>query len=148
MDKKPKIKIPKQKTDQQILHKAACHALTTIIYETYDQNTRGQNTPAYVEQALVYLQKHLQEEISLSSIADKLGVTQAHLSREFKKAIGISPLKYHHKLRIELAGDFLKESNAPLAVIATRLGFSNEFHFSKLFKRITGQSPGAYRRHI
>jgi transcriptional regulator GlxA family with amidase domain len=66
--------------------------------------------------------------------------------RRFKKATGDTPLEYLQHLRIETARRFLETTAEPVEAITPLAGYSDASSFRKLFKRVTGLSPGAYRK--
>lgn len=76
-----------------------------------------------------------------------LGYSYAHLCRVFKREYGIAPLRYVNALRIERAKLLLRDTELTVSEVAERTGFDNLSYFSRLFSRIAGISPSAYRRH-
>lgn len=79
------------------------------------------------------------------TLAQHHGLTYEQFRKKFSAAMGIAPAQYRLARRVDQAAIRLRSDNAPLKEIATALGFCDEFHFSKLFKRRTGLSPTAYR---
>ncbi|MGG1880049.1 MULTISPECIES: AraC family transcriptional regulator [Paenibacillus] len=92
-----------------------------------------------------FIDKNYTRSITLKEIADTLYVSQHYLSHLFKKELGDSPVNYLIKRRIEEAKRLLRDSDAPIHEIAFRVGYGNDKYFSMLFKKVTGQSPSAYR---
>jgi AraC family transcriptional regulator len=85
---------------------------------------------------------------SLAELAEAVGVHPATLARGFRKAYGCSVGAYLRRLRVARAARQLADSNAPLAEIALAAGFSDQSHFSNVFRRETGLSPSAFRRAV
>ena len=85
---------------------------------------------------------------SLTDLATAVGVHPATLARGFRKAYGCSVGAYLRRLRVARAARRLAESDAPLAEIALSAGFSDQSHFSNVFRRETGLSPSAFRRAV
>ena len=83
---------------------------------------------------------------SLAELAAAVGVHPATLARGFRRAYGCSVGAYLRRLRVARAARRLAESDAPLAEIALSAGFSDQSHFSNVFRRETGLSPSAFRR--
>jgi AraC family transcriptional regulator len=83
---------------------------------------------------------------SLREVADAVGVHPATLARGFRKVYGCSVGAYLRRLRVARAARQLADSDAPLAEIALSAGFSDQSHFSNVFRRETGLSPSAFRR--
>ena len=74
------------------------------------------------------------------------GITETHFRRLFKKACGISPVRFINKIRVERAEGLLISSNLTLAQIAEIVGYSDVYYFCKQFKKTTGVAPGAFKR--
>lgn len=66
----------------------------------------------------------------------------------FREYTGISPIKYMHKIRIEKAQSLLLTTNMPVKAIAYEMGYNDEYHFSRLFKKHTGLSPKNFRNFV
>ena len=77
--------------------------------------------------------------------AARFGLSAEQFRKKFRAGVGVPPAQFRLGQRLEQAAARLRADGAPLRTIATELGFSDEFHFSKLFKRRTGLSPSAYR---
>ncbi|MGW6378520.1 AraC family transcriptional regulator [Rhodococcus sp. NPDC055112] len=83
---------------------------------------------------------------SVESLADRAGLSRAAFSRRFTALVGEPPMAYLTRWRMTTAARLLRESDAPLSVVAGRAGYGSEFAFAKAFKREYGLAPGAYRR--
>jgi YesN/AraC family two-component response regulator len=84
---------------------------------------------------------------SLSDISRELDLNPTYLSREFPKYFeNMSYGEYIRKLRVEKAKDLLVNTNYKLTQIAYLSGFSDQSHFTKIFKEIMGESPSNYRK--
>jgi len=76
---------------------------------------------------------------------------ESHTSRSvfagrFSDTIGVPPLRYVAELRMRLANQLLIQERMSIETVAQRLGYTSQAAFSRAFKRITGQSPGASRQ--
>ena len=100
---------------------------------------------AIVEQATDYIKKHLPEDLNLSMTAEFVGVSNAYLSTLFTQNLGCSFVDYLNRTRIEYACGYMHDSRMKIYEIAFRVGFRDEKYFSKVFKKVTGQSPTEYR---
>lgn len=107
---------------------------------------KPERTAASIRTALALIHDRFRESISLSAIADEVGVSPMHLSRQFRSMTGMTVGSYIRKLRIETACQRLMNSPISLAELAAELGFVDQSHLSHTFKRITGISPAAFRR--
>lgn len=98
--------------------------------------------PKYkLRQAIDYIQAHLADDISLSAIAQSVGMSQYHFSRLFKQATGFSPYQYVVKCRVERGKELLLQKKFTIAEVALEVGFSNQGHFTQNFKRLIGVTP-------
>lgn len=98
-----------------------------------------------VDQAIEYIKKHLPEDINLSMAAEHVGVSNAYLSTLFTQNVGCSFVDYLSRTRIRYACDYMHDSKMKVYEIAFKVGFKDEKYFSKVFKKVTGQSPTEYR---
>lgn len=85
--------------------------------------------------------------IGLSTIANRLGVSQPYLSRAFKQAYGMNISYYLNKTRIDHAKELMLQGNGNLNTIALRVGFLSDMNLIRVFKKIENETPGAYRRN-
>jgi AraC-like DNA-binding protein len=74
------------------------------------------------------------------------GLAPETLSRRFRKAFGVTPAAYRAELRAHRAFELIREGNVPLAAIAADCGFADQPHLTRAIKRLTGHSPGSWRR--
>ncbi|MCD8301181.1 MAG: helix-turn-helix domain-containing protein [Clostridiales bacterium] len=98
-----------------------------------------------VQKALNCIFTDLSADLSLSSLAAILNVNASYLSTLFKKEIGSSLTEYVNRSRIRHAQHLLLETNLPIKIIAQQCGIKDVYYFGRLFKKITGTSPKAYR---
>ncbi len=99
-----------------------------------------------VRLAMVFLHKNYSEPISRRDIAKHIGITEDHLTFCFRQELGITPILYLQRYRINQAKRLLKESNLSITKIAFNVGFSDSGYFSRIFRRETGMSPEKFRQ--
>lgn len=99
-----------------------------------------------VSRAIEYLSRRIEENPSVSEIADSCGVSEVYLRKKFKENMGISPSEYRNKLRLEKASAYLKYGDISVQEISDTLGYSTVSHFIKEFKARFGASPLQYRK--
>lgn len=92
-----------------------------------------------------YVSKNLNENISLSVIAKQLNVSKTYLSNQFRKEVGIPLSDYILKEKISEAKRMLLYTQFPILEIYMALGFCDQSHFTKVFKRVTGLTPKQFR---
>ena len=88
-----------------------------------------------------HLASNLSRTVTLEELESVSGLSRFHLSRRFKRQVGWSPMQYHMRLRVDEAIKRLKRGETSVKV-AKGLGFSDDAHFSRVFKRLTGKTPG------
>lgn len=103
--------------------------------------------PRAVQRALDYIHANLATNLRLEDIADAAKMSVYHFSRTFRKAVGTGPHRYLVQARVERVKALLLSGNGSLAVIAGETGFSDQSHMSKVFRKLTGMSPKAFRAH-
>ncbi len=110
---------------QQHMHAAYSSAITNTIETIY---------------------RSRREELSLSALADRVHLTPKYLSALFHKEVGETITSFIHKVVIEESKNLLTYSDYTLGEISTYLNFSSQSYFTIVFKKITGTTPGNYRR--
>jgi two-component system response regulator YesN len=106
--------------------------------------TAGWLSPV-VAKAKSILENHFDEDIHLSNISEMVGVSESYLSKQFVKETGVNFISYLTNLRIEKAKEGL-ENGLKIYDVAEKVGYVNPEHFSRIFKKVTGLSPVAYRK--
>jgi AraC family transcriptional regulator len=109
---------------------------------------RGSVPPAWLRRASELLREDMKEPKSLTEIAALVGVHPAHLSKEFRRWFHCTPGEYLRELRIESAKEKLQCSEFTLADISLETGFSDQAHFSNVFRKQTGFTPSSFRRNF
>lgn len=99
----------------------------------------------FIRKVQQYIENNFSSQISLSDIADTVGLNSSYLSRIFKKETGESVTEYLTNCRIEKAKELLKDNNLRLRDISESIGFNDVSYFSNTFKKIVGVSPTEYR---
>ena len=100
----------------------------------------------YVCNALEYIEKNFSNnDFSITGIAEKLSVSEGHLSRLFKSETGISINNYLTRYRIRKAMDYLKDVSAKVYEVADKVGYQDIAYFSNTFKKLVGKSPSDYQ---
>jgi AraC family transcriptional regulator len=101
--------------------------------------------PRWLGLAEEFLRAHFSEHLNLVMVSEVVGVHPVHLAREFRKHYACTAGDYIRRLRVEYACREIGRSSASLAEIASAAGFSDQSHFSKVFRRHTGMTPAEYR---
>jgi len=125
----------------------------SLLLEVYKkflkQKTGKKKTPDWVKELKEIIQDQIDTNLSLTDISKSLDIHPSYLSREFSKHFdNLSFGEYIRKLRIEKAIELMKVSSYSLTEIAYLTGFSDQSHFTRIFKKYTSQNPSGYRKKI
>ena len=93
-----------------------------------------------------YIETHLADKITAVDLADLINVSTGQLFRAFKVSVGATPFQYLAGRRVELACSMMRTTREPLSRIAVACGLCDQAHLCKVFRRVTGMSPSAWRR--
>jgi transcriptional regulator GlxA family with amidase domain len=100
----------------------------------------------YLEQAIQYMNVHMSGSISLTELANHVGVSKQHLIFLFNSETGVTPIEYFLRLKIQRAGHLLDLTEMSIKEVSSTVGISDPYYFSRLFKKISGFSPSSYRK--
>ncbi|WP_088347114.1 MULTISPECIES: AraC family transcriptional regulator [Rhodomicrobium] len=95
-----------------------------------------------------HIEAHLAEQIPVGTLAQIARLSLCHFCRAFKQSFGISPHRYHSRLRIERAKWLLAKSDSSVTEIGFKLGFSETSSFTTAFRKATGITPTSYQRSL
>jgi len=117
-----------------------------LYYTRQVQRVRlGNYATDLVRNVANYVQHHLSEAITTDQVAGALFLSRQHLSRRFTREAGIPLAAFIRNEKAEEGKRLLRYTDRSVSSIAAYLGFSSQGHFSKVFKEITGMTPGEYR---
>lgn len=115
----------------------------------YEINTfnrhHGDNDIFKVQQ---WIDNYYHKKFTISQIAEKFNFSERNLLRRFKKATGDSPSEYIQTVRLTKARQLLESSTLTIDEISWEIGYDDSSTFRRLFKKLTGLSPGAYRKRF
>lgn len=100
----------------------------------------------WLTRARALIEERLAMSFSLSDLAASLGLTPPHIARAFRRAHGVSVGEYIRRRRVAAASRILRTTDMPLVEVAGRTGFTDQSHFTNVFRRLIGMTPAAYRR--
>ena len=98
----------------------------------------------HIVMCINYIYDHLHEKITVADVADYIGISEAHLSRLFKKETGMTFNEYVMRKKTETARNMIDYSGYSLSQIANILAFGSQSYFVKVFKKYEGITPGKY----
>src|SRR5688572_27066074 len=119
------------------------------VFEKYLKQKSSKKPPEWVKEIRNLIQDQIDTTVTLKELSKELDINPAYLSREFSRHFdNLSFGDYIRKERIEKAIEYLKTSSYNLTKIAYLTGFSDQSHFTRIFKKHTGKSPSVYRKQI
>jgi AraC-like DNA-binding protein len=104
--------------------------------------------PSAIARACQVLETDLHEDVDLAAVAAEVGLTYETFRKQFRQSVGVAPARYRLIRRIDAACSMLQHTDLTAKAIAARVGFGDEFHFSRSFKQVTGVPPSEFRRHL
>lgn len=131
-------------------HWDCASALFTAVIHLWHTACCGcdrQEQSLFLDQALDYMKRHI-KDLTVRELADQMHVNERTLRNLFYRYIGSSPIRVYNRLRMENAASQLAATHKPVGIIAEELGFSSQFHFSKVFRQHYGLSPREYRKAL
>ena len=113
--------------------------------EDADASTSSHNSElARLHHVLIYINHHLSEPIYVKELASYINLSEKYFITFFKKAMGVSPITYITQVKMKKALEYLHEQNYSVKEVATLVGYSDIYTFSKAFKKVYGISPSKF----
>lgn len=109
-------------------------------------NEFTQKSSGYVNKIITFTNKFYSQDISISKIAERVGVHPTYANRVFKQFTGKSILEYVTGLRIKKAKKLLMTTNYPIIDVAVETGYNNRQQFHNIFKKKVGMTPNEFRK--
>ena len=100
-----------------------------------------------VDEAIIYIKRNIYSEVFVSDVADELGVSVQYLSSIFKKITGKNIKYFIQNEKIKEAEFLLVNTDLSIHKISVDLGYSNQSHFTKVFKELSGMTPSSFRKN-
>jgi len=110
--------------------------------------TKLVNQEKYVKRVIEFISKNYSGKISISEIAQNIGLDRSYLYVIFKKIMKVSPQEFLINYRIERAVNLLQNSDLSIGDIARSVGYEDPLRFSKIFKKVKGMSPNQFRHNL
>ena len=107
---------------------------------------RTQKLSREIESACSYIERHLEGELSLASLAAYAGYTEYYFSKKFKREVGITLAEYIREKRLKKAAMLLRSTELDVQQIAMRMQFCSQSYFTDSFRKQFGVSPSKYRK--
>jgi AraC-like DNA-binding protein len=121
---------------------------TMTIYRRASSNESIPDWYGNMKKAVAYIDAHYAENISIADIARESGYSESQFRRIFGRVISKSPNNYITTIRLNAARKLLTTTKKSVTEIAAEVGFFDQSHFTRAFKRERGITPGQYRRQF
>jgi AraC family transcriptional regulator len=115
---------------------------------TDNMSTRGKLAKWQVKRVESFVAANLDQTISVAQLARIANLSRSHFSRSFRQNFGQTPHLYISSRRIEFAKELMLATPASLGRIASECGLCDQPHFNRMFKRIVGMTPSAWRQSL
>lgn len=119
--------------------------LYSLIRETANREPAGSTASIALMPAMLYIDLHYQEAISIQILADECGLSASRFSHLFREVTGMTAVQYINDLRISKAAVLLSSTDYDVSEIAARTGFRDCAYFSRMFRRSCGCCPSDFR---
>ncbi len=144
------VNILLNETEKDIYYESYVSAVLTELLVVLFRNQKkndGNYAGVKFEKIIDYVKKNCREEIMLSNVAEKFYLSEAHLSRVFKKNTGFTFTQYINYQRVIFSQGLLTKSDKSIGEIAFESGFENLTHYGRVFKQLVGCTPSEYRKN-
>lgn len=122
--------------------------LSMILAEIYcrkkEDTVKEQNS--HITDVIKYMYSHLNENLTLEQIVQEFDFSKSYLNMIFRKYTQHAPMEYFLNLKMKRACELLKEDGSYVYEVAQKLGYADQYYFSRIFKRVVGVSPKDYRK--
>jgi len=142
-------KLDENKTPANIMETNAIMRLLLCAFFSNQDHPQTANTLhglSRFKDVFDYIHDNLDTPITLEELAELVDLNPTYFSNLFAKLMGMPPIQYINRRRIEKAQQLLLSSDDPLQAIAAQVGFMDVYYFSRLFKKIVGLAPSFYQK--
>lgn len=120
--------------------------LASFFYiETY-RAAKGHRGTNPVDQAIFFMQQNINKTIKISDISDHVKLSESHLTKIFRNKTGTSPMDYFINLKMQEAIRLLISQSLKIKEVAYRLGYNDQYYFTRIFTKHIGTSPGTFTK--
>ena len=128
-----------------------CALILSLVAEVLTRERRKEQPNYYekiVAKAKYLMESNVYSAINLPGISDQLGISTSRLNEIFKTYTSMTPYQYYIHIKIHKAESLLEQEDIPVKEAAFRMGFEDQYYFSRLFKNKTGVSPSDWKKYI
>ncbi|MDR0524442.1 MAG: AraC family transcriptional regulator [Spirochaetaceae bacterium] len=128
-----------------------CSCVLSLLAEVLTRERRQEQPNYYqkiVEKAKYLMESNIFNAIDIPSISEQIGISASRLNEIFKTYTAMTPYQYYIHIKIHQAESLLEQGETTVKEVAYRLGFEDQYYFSRLFKNKTGISPSGWKKFV
>lgn len=124
--------------------------LSVILTETYHREKESKivNQNKHVTSIVQYMHRHIDDNLSMESICKEARLSKSYVNAIFLKYTQLAPMEFFINLKMQEACRMLRSSDLYVYEIAQRLGYKDQYYFSRVFKKVVGISPREYKNGV
>lgn len=121
--------------------------LSLILSEVYfrERVDESSTQDRHVTMVIRYMYQHLRENLTLEEISEEVQLSKSYLNAVFKAQTGKSPVEFFIHLKMQEACKLLKSTDYYIYEVSSELGYTDQYYFSRIFKKVVGVSPKDYK---
>jgi len=128
----------------EFITKTLLQQLLIEIYKSKKRNSPNYSTSLKVEKIIEYMRSNISNKLILKDLSELVQLSSSYLSKVFKATTGYSIIEFFNKIKVDKAKEIIIEDDKKIKEVAQMLGFTDEFYFSRIFKKIEGVSPSEF----
>jgi len=129
-----------------VANMALWQLLATALGPDTSRKGRTEKSEDTTTKVIDYLQKHIENALTVQQMAAQVNLSPSHFSYLFRKKTGFTPIEYFNHLKMQKACQYLMFTELRIKEISGELGIEDQYYFSRLFSKVMGLSPQDYRR--
>ncbi|MFC5590299.1 helix-turn-helix domain-containing protein [Sporosarcina soli] len=133
--------------NQLQLHSLVSNWVRELFHILRDQSIPPVQLDSRIQMVSRFVQENMKEKITMDSLAKVTHTSESHLRNLFSTGLGISPMEYVRRLKIDKARELLLDTELPIQEISNLLGFPDATTFSRMFQKYERKSPRVYRSY-
>jgi len=122
------------------------HLMGSLLRHKEEHGYGAPNVREQISRSVEFMKGHLSEPLKVATLAALVNLSRSHYTTLFRRVTGYAPLSYLNHLRMQYAVQLLNSTDLPIKQISDRLGFSEQFYFSRAFSKMHNHSPSEHRR--
>ncbi len=139
---------------QLIIALYASHVLALLTRQTLtrllaeSEVNLGEKIPLPLRKAMIFIRQNYTKRITLTQIAAYCSVSPQHMIRLFRSTLHVTPIQYINRLKIAHSKELMRTTGLSVKEIADEIGFESPYYYSRLFKKVEGVYPTAFKERI